>query len=126
VCILRVLVLQAVSAHDKGERATHRAMAHLCSAYDATYIAALEVRGPRSLIIEVLSLVSDANDRSFCLQSFLDGSREGSFLLHSPQQSPFGCIAPVRFLWESRPVQSFQLLHLIFSSSQLLLLYSAI
>jgi ribonuclease P/MRP protein subunit POP1 len=91
--------MQAYAPHDKGERATHRAMMHLCTVYDASYIAPLQLDGTQMHLVDLIHLLTAPGSSTVANRMFISGAREGSCMLYHPSKYPSGAIGTVHFMW---------------------------
>jgi hypothetical protein len=77
----------------------------LCTLYDASYIAPIELCGDEHVIVQLLHRMSAPSTSSSSHSPLLNlmyrnGGREGSLLLHQPDCYPRSLIGPVTFHWQ--------------------------
>ncbi|KAI8871640.1 POP1-domain-containing protein [Ramicandelaber brevisporus] len=94
--------------NEKGHRALHRAATHKCTVHDYSYNEAIEISGPRSVIIGLLRSIAVMND-SDCGDGNWTGGN-GSRIVHvdfyRPNCYPMGYIGPAILMW--RPLAQSQ------------------
>jgi ribonuclease P/MRP protein subunit POP1 len=87
---------------DKSVSAALTALRNTATLHDASYYGLLELYGLDTVILEVLSLVTDPSGSDVDDAGLFTGDREGRAVLHHMNRFPSGTIAPVSFMW--RPI----------------------
>ncbi|KAI4881778.1 hypothetical protein NFI96_011476, partial [Prochilodus magdalenae] len=88
-------------------RASYRAMSTGCLLQDLSYYCCVELQGPEEQLLSALSrLTSKETGLTFAASLCVTGQREGSILLHKPDQYPHQLMGPAHFLWRPRSAES--------------------
>ena len=91
----------------KNKRAIYKCLNKSCCIHDESYYVCNELEGEQEILIKSLSRIcSQKIGLTFASKMFLNGQYEGRAILYEKDQYPFGCIGPVRFLWEFNDVSN--------------------
>ncbi|KAL8586772.1 hypothetical protein ACOMHN_061285 [Nucella lapillus] len=90
-----------VHPSDKSLRACYRASTHHCLLQDISYECCIQVRGPGSDILDMLShLTSKDTGLTFGAKVSDSGRRWGKVTMYTCDSYPQGAMAPITFLWQ--------------------------
>ncbi|PRP75501.1 hypothetical protein PROFUN_10679 [Planoprotostelium fungivorum] len=87
---------------DKHQKAMYRATQHGCVIHDMSYHSAIEITSSQQNIVDLFSNMTDRNPlSSISNQMYIQGKREGSFVLYERDTYPHGALGPVTFQWDT-------------------------